>query len=453
MHTHRPALDRDTTAPALYVADVIRAFEAECRRRHVLTAEQLRVLAHVRMCHTPALGGHVEVCESCGWERPVFHGCRDRHCPSCQSLAQARWIEQRTATVLPTGHFHVVFTLPDSIRPLVAYNRELLFGMLFETASATLLELGRDPQWLGAQLGVTAVLHTWTRELQLHPHLHCIVTAGGLSSEGSRWVAPQNPQLLFPVHVIGALFRGKFLDALRQAYHRGLLRLEGTSQLLRDSHQFDDFTGALRKVKWVAFSEAPQTLSPGSTHLFRYLGRYTHRVAISDQRLLRADSQSVTFLTKDGHTCTLDGPEFVYRFLQHVLPAGFFKIRHYGLYASSNVRSRLTVARQILEELNRPKPAITLVPTPLPPTEIPGAIEALVAPLAASIPTFSMVATVAATAQIPAWQAQLEQLTGIDLSRCPRCRKAGLRRLPLPRPNPALARARSPPSTPCTVAA
>lgn len=443
MHAHQPALDRDAAAPALHVADIIRTFGAECRRRHVLSAEQLRVLGHIRLCHTPALGGHVELCEACGFERMVFNGCRDRHCPSCQSLAQARWIEQRTATVLPTGHFHVVFTLPDPLRPLVAHHRKLMFDLLFETASATLLELGRDPHWLGAQLGITAVLHTWTRELLVHPHLHCVVSGGGLCCAASSWVPLKDPHFLFPVHVIGALFRGKFLDALRQARTRGLLRLEGVCQHLADPDAFDRFTAALQQTSWVVFSQAPVD---GPSHIFNYLGRYIHRVAISDQRLLHVDSQAVTFLTKDGNTCTLDGAEFVYRFLQHVLPPRFVKIRHYGLYASGNVRTRLATARCLLQQSNGPDPQLAIVPTPVAPVETTGALQGIVAPpAAAAVAAPSPPSSIEPTAQTPAWQTHLEQLTGLDLSRCPRCRKPGLRRLPLPQPKLRADRCRSPP--------
>jgi len=438
VHTHRADLARGSPQPGPRVADVIRVFEAECRRRHVLTAEQLRVLAHIRMCHTPALGGHLEVCEECGLREPVYHGCRDRHCPSCQSLAQAQWVEQRTATILPIPHFHVVFTLPAHLRPIIRANRERLFNTLFETASSSLLRLGRDPEHLGAQLGLTAVLHTWTRQMHFHPHLHCIVTGGGLSTDGSSWLAPRSPQFLLPVHVIGALFRHRFLSALSDAHRRGQLRLAGACARWQSDDAFRQLLAELEDVSWVTFAQAPES---GPAHLIQYLGRYTYRVAMSDQRLVHVDSHSVTFRTKDGNTCTLDGPEFVYRFAQHVLPRGFVKIRHYGLYASGNVRTRLAKARALLDEHHSAEPEQLAPPSrsessSTAPEVIPSAL------------VDSGVTGTGTDEQLPAWQTALEQLTGQDLSRCPRCHSYSLRRLPLPAaaPPPSAARCRSPPS-------
>lgn len=441
MHTHRPASQGEAPPHRLRVADVIRAFGDECRHRHVLTGEQLRVLGRIGLCHTPALGGHVEVCDSCGFEQMVFHGCRDRHCPSCQALAQAKWVEQRSATVLDVGHFHVVFTVPDTLRALFSCNQRKLYSMLFETASCTLLELGRNPKWLGAQLGITAVLHTWTRDLLLHPHLHCIVTAGGLSADATRWIPLEDPTFLFPLDVIGKLFRGKFLDALCDAHRRGSLQFEGPCAALADPAAFAQLVAQLYATKWLPFAEAPLA---GPKHLFQYLGRYTYRVGISDERLVHVDSHSVTFHTKDGNTCTLDGADFVYRFLQHVLPRGFVKIRHFGLYASGNVRTRLATARTLLEQSNHPD-RIPVVAVPCADEDLSGALDALLAPLAQSAATPLAVDSPTA---LPAWQRQLEQLTGADLSRCPRCHSPTLRRLPLPpEPRPATIppRCRSPP--------
>jgi hypothetical protein len=372
----------------------------------------------------------------------VFHGCRDRHCPSCQSLAQTTWVEQRSATVLPTGHFHVVFTLPEQLRPLFCCNRELLFKILFDTASATLLELGRNPKWLGAQLGITAVLHTWTRQMLLHPHLHCIVTGGGLSADSTAWIALRDPTFLFPLDVIGALFRGKFLHALRQAHQHSLLRFDGACVALAQPQAFARLTSQLYATKWLPFAEAPEA---GPQHLLQYLGRYIYRVAISDQRLIHVDSQSVTFSTKDGNTCTLDGPEFVYRFAQHVLPRGFVKIRHYGLYASGNVRTRLVKARALLMHSSHPD-RIPVVAVPA--NDLPPAIQPIVPPLAQpATTTLSPLCTLDASAEIPSWQRQLQQLTNVDLSRCPRCHSPSLRRHPLPpQPLHPIIRCRSPPA-------
>lgn len=438
MHTHQARTAGGASEPGPRVADVIRAFAADCGRRHALTTEQLRVLAHIQMCHTPALGGHLEVCEACGLRQSVYHGCRDRHCPSCQSLAQAKWVQQRSAAVLPVPHFHVVFTLPSPLRPVVHANRELLFGMLFESASSTLLLLGRDPNHLGAQLGITAVLHTWTREMLFHPHLHCIVTGGGLCADGSSWVALRDPDFLFHVDVISALFRHRFLCALTDAYRRGNLRLEGRCAALLDQDVFQQLLDALQAAPWVTYAQAPES---GPGNLLQYLGRYTYRVAISDQRLVRVDSHTVTFLTKDGNTCTLDGHDFVYRFVQHILPAGFVKLRHYGLYASGNVRTRLAKARALLEPAQLPPRTDT---NPDSDEDEPSA--------APDVPLTKPDATSTDTSireRIPPWQRTLEQLTGQDLSRCPRCGRHSLHRLPLPIPAQPLAQARcrSPPTS------
>ena len=438
MHAHRPTRQREASAHRLRVADVVRAFGGRCRREHVLTDEQSRVLARIQLCRTPALGGHLEICDSCGFEQLILHGCRDRHCPSCQSLAQAKWVEQRSATMLPTGHFHVVFTLPEQLRPVVLGNRRLLFSILFDTASATLLELGRNPKWLGAQLGITAVLHTWTRELLLHPHLHCIVTAGGLSADATAWRTLSNPQFLFPLDVIGALFRGKFLDALRDAHVRGKLRLEGPCAHLSQPGAFAQLIAQLYATKWLPFAQAPLA---GPKHLFQYLGRYIYRVGISDERLIDVNTNTVTFHTKDGKTCTLDGPDFVYRFLQHVLPRGFTKVRHYGLYASSNVSTRLAKARALLQRYGLPP--IAVVPTSE--QNLDAARAQMLETL--DCPTPPLLSCTDPAAQAPDWQRQLQRVTGADLSRCPRCNSPHLRREPLPNIAPALpSRCRSPPS-------
>ena len=359
-------------------------------RAHVLSPEQHAVLRAVARCRTPALGGHVDVCDDCGHAVVAYNSCRDRHCPKCQALSQARWIEKRMERVLPTHAFHVVFTLPSELHGLVMVNREKLFDLLFASAAEALLELGRDPRWIGGILGITSVLHTWTRDLRFHPHVHCIVTGGGLSLDGERWIATR-PGFLLPVRVLGALFRGKFLAGLSRLYDRGELRLDGPAAKLADRAQFARVRDKLYRVRWVVYAKPP---FGGPTEVFRYLGRYTHRVGISNRRLVSLDERGVTFRTRGDHTATLAPDEFLRRFLLHVLPKGYVKIRHHGLMAASNVNTRLAAARRLLDTTPPPTSPNTTAPRDF--------REVLLA------------------------------LTGIDLRRCPSCGALAIRRLPLP---------------------
>ena len=240
------------------VAGVLRAFGPDCRRRHpFLPPQQWRVLGHLCNCHTSALGGRVQSCDECGFEQVIFHGCRDRHCPSCQKLAQADWIAQCKARLVPVGHYHVVVTLPEPMRAIAIGNERVVYNIVLRATCATLLELGHDPKWLGAELGVTAVLHTWTRDLRLHPHVHCIVTAGGLSSDGSTWVNLPKSNFLFPVRVIGALLRGKMLDALGKAHRAGALRFRADVAHLECPDRFAQLLSELKDTNWITFCGAP----------------------------------------------------------------------------------------------------------------------------------------------------------------------------------------------------
>jgi hypothetical protein len=302
------------------------------------------------------------------------------------SLAQARWVARRMARILPTHYFHVVFTLPAPWRALARRNRRPVFSMLFAAASETLLELGRDPKWLGAELGITAVLHTWTRELVFHPHLHCIVTGGGLTDDASEWRKCKRDFLL-PVHVLGALFRGKMLAKLRRAIDDGKLDL-GPGPL--DATRFDAWLDSLYRTDWVVYAKRP---FGGAEQVVQYLGRYTHRIGISNQRIVSHDDGQVTFRTKNGKRITLPAHEFLARFLQHVLPAGFVKIRHYGLMAPCHATTRLELARCILETDRTSRRDV-------------GLREAIPA-LGALVP----------------WRELLIGLTGIDPRRCPMCGK------------------------------
>ena len=325
--------------PAFEVADIVRDFGEAFRRSHTLTPDQAEVLRAIARCRTAALGGHLDTCDRCGFSQPSYNSCRNRHCPKCQGAAQQDWIDERARRILPVGHFHVVFTVPDTLHRLAAFRREEVFAALFAAASQALLELG--PSRLGAQLGFTMVLHTWTRDLRFHPHVHAIVSAGGLSLDGARWV--DHPRFLLPVRVTGALFRGKMLDAIRRLHARG--SFAGFDHF-HDPEAFDRMMAKLAKKRWVVYAKQP---FGRPQHVLAYLGRYTHRVGISNHRLLARRGDLVTFATKNGQTATLPGVDFLRRFVQHVLPKRFVKIRHYGLYASAHVETKLPSAHALVE--------------------------------------------------------------------------------------------------------
>ncbi|MGD0679096.1 MAG: IS91 family transposase [Polyangiaceae bacterium] len=379
------------------LADIVREHGEAFGRTHALTIDQRAALRAIKRCRTAALGGHLDVCLACGRTEPSYNSCRNRHCPKCQSLAQARWVAGRMARILPTHYFHVVFTLPAELRALTRRHPRRLFDMLFAAASETLLELGRDPKWLGAELGVTAVLHTWTRELLFHPHVHCIVTGGGLTPEGTRWRSSKR-NFLLPVYVMGALFRGKMCAKLRDAHRRGQLDPV-------DPQSLPTLLDRLQRRDWIVYAKRP---FGGAEQVVRYLGRYTHRIGISNQRIVSLDHGQVTFRTKNGKAITVGADEFLARFLQHVLPPGFVKIRHYGLMAPSNATTKLEVARALLDRS--------------------GKGDAVSAPLLSSAHAGS------------SWQELLLHLTGIDVRRCPACGALAVVRRPLDDPN-TLARA------------
>jgi len=350
------------TRPALEVADIVRDFGEAYRRTYAVTPDQAAVLRAITACRTAALGGHLDTCDSCGFSQPSYNSCRNRHCPKCQGAAQAEWIEKRAESILPTGHYHLVFTVPDVLHRLAAFRRKEFFGILFTAAADTLAELARTR--LGVTLGFTMVLHTWTRDLRFHPHIHAIVSGGGLSLDELRWV--DLPTFLLPVRVMAALFRGKLLAAIKRLHRKGVF--DGFEDF-RDPQAFDRTMAKLAKKRWVVFAKRP---FGRPEHVLAYLGRYTHRVGISNRRLLSRDSELVTFATKDGATTTLPCVEFLRRFLQHVLPKRFTKIRHFGLYASSNIDGALPHARALVAATTRPtedhalthdEPA-TLVETP-----------------------------------------------------------------------------------------
>jgi len=341
--------------PSLEVAEIFRVHGEAYRRTRALSPEQLRVMGNIETCRTEIQGGHVDKCNHCERKVPSYNSCSDRHCPKCQAIRQAKWIAGRKERVLPTGYFHIVFTLPAELRSLALCNRKAIFDMLFATASATLLELGRDEKYLGGTLGITAVLHTWTRKLDFHPHVHLVVTGGGLDVNSNKWVSSK-PDFLFPVKVLSKLFRGKFLHALSHAYTRDKLEFAGGCAALSNPDHFTDLKNTLYGKDWVVYSKRP---FGGPEAVFEYLGRYTHRVAISNQRLIAVHEHGVTFYTKDGKTVTIAPNEFIRRFLMHVLPGNYTKIRHFGLLAAGNVNTKLARARKLLEADN-PKTVASL---------------------------------------------------------------------------------------------
>jgi hypothetical protein len=323
---------------------------AEVVRRHAhrlggdLSGEHRRILRAVASCRTAALGGHVQTCDHCHHRRVAYNSCRNRHCPRCQASACARWMEGRAGELLPVEYFHVVFTLPDTFNALALANRRVVYGVLFDAAARTLLEVAAGPKHLGARIGFMAVLHTWGRNLSLHPHVHCVVPGGGISGDGSRWVSCR-PGFFLPVRVLSRVFRGKFIDLLKRARGRGgLVGVE-------DGRAFERLLDASAKSDWVVYAKPP---FGGPRRVLKYLSRYTHRIAISDRRLVLVDDDTVTFEYKDyarGHrrrTMTLGGAEFLRRFLLHAVPPGFMRIRHFGLLANRVRRQNLTRCRRLL---------------------------------------------------------------------------------------------------------
>jgi hypothetical protein len=346
--------------PALEVADIFRSQGPAWRdaQRGHLSLAQLKVMSAITQCRTAALGGHVLRCDGCGLDEVSYNSCRNRHCPKCQSSAAKRWLDARQADLLPVEYYHVVFTLPASIAEIAYQNKTALYGLLFDIAAETLLRIAADPKHLGASIGATLVLHTWGSALTHHPHVHGIVPGGGLAPDGRRWIACR-PGFFLPVRVLSRLFRRRFLEELQRLYDQGQLKFFGEHLALADARAFSSWMAPLRKCEWVVYAKRPFA---GPDAVLAYLSRYTHRVAISNSRLLAMDERGVTFRWKDyrakGKTrhkaMTLRPQEFMRRFLLHVLPGGFHRIRHYGLLANSNRRDRLALARELLHVAPRP---------------------------------------------------------------------------------------------------
>lgn len=346
------------TRPALELADVVRAFGPAFEEQygHALSPAQRQVMTAIVKCRTAALGGHVEGCDGCGHRRVAYTSCRNRHSPKCQAAARAAGLDRQAEDLLPVEYFHVVFTLPGAVGPLALQNPRLVYAALFRAAAGSLAGLAADPKRLGAEVGFLAVLHTCGQTLGLHPHVHCVVPGGGLSADGTRWVSCRAGFFL-PVKPLGRLFRGKFLAILADQQARGRLTLAGSLQDLAGPRRFAEWAAELRRTDWVVHAKPP---FGGPEQVLRYLARYTHRVAISNHRLVGLDDRSVSFRWKDyaagdaPRTMALDGVEFVRRFLQHVLPAGFVRIRHSGFLANRSRDDKLARCRALLGQPSSP---------------------------------------------------------------------------------------------------
>ena len=345
-----PAALTHPSPPPFEVADIVRAYGAVFRATYPVSHEHARVLRAIAQCRTAALGGHVEQCVSCGAARVCYDSCRHRHCPKCQGSARAKWLAAEQALLLPIPYFHVVFTLPHQLNPLIRVNQRALYDLLFQTAAQTLQEFARDPQHLGAEIGITAVLHTWGQTLTEHVHVHCVVTGGGLSSDGTQWRAGQR-RFLFAVKALGAVFRGKYLAGLERLRNQQRLTFAGARAAWVEEDAWNSLRQQLFAKPWVVYAKPPWG-SP--KQVLKYLSRYTHRVAIANSRLVFVGDGVVRFRYTDytaGGTAKvmeLRAVEFLRRFLLHVVPTGFVRIRHYGLLANRTRQDKLARARQLL---------------------------------------------------------------------------------------------------------
>jgi hypothetical protein len=381
--------------PALEVADIFRRHGEAFRRSHDghLGRIERRIMAAIEVCRTPALGGHVEQCDDCGLVRCAYNSCRNRHCPKCQGLARAEWLEARRAELLPVPYYHVVFTLPPPAAEIAFQNKRAVYAILFRAAADAMRDIAADPKHLGAEIGAVALLHTWGQTLQHHPHLHCIVPGGGLAPDQTRWVACR-PGFFLPIRVLSRRFRSLFLAQLQAAFVAGELHFSGTLAALAEPHAFAERLDPLRAVEWVVYAKRPFA---GPDQVLAYLGRYTHRVALANSRLTRLADGQVDFTWKDyrhhGKTkvMTLAADEFIRRFLLHAVPDGFHRIRHVGFLANGHRTAKLALCRALLA---------APTPDPRPPES---------------------------------YRERTRRLTGHALDVCPHCGGTMLERGPLPR--------------------
>jgi hypothetical protein len=347
--------------PAYEVADIFRLYGAAYRERQPLPLEHRRVMTAIESCRTAALGGHLEQCDRCGHQRPVYNSCRNRHCPKCQGLARARWLADRQAELLPVGYFHNVFTLPHELNDLLAANPRVLYNLLFRSVAQTLQAFAADPQYgLGGQLGFTAVLHTWDQKLLYHVHLHCVIAGGALACDGSRWL-PARPNYLFPVRKLSQAFRERYLEGVRQAFAREELLFPGRLATLVVPASFKAFLEPVAAKDWVVYSQPP---FGGPEKVLQYLSRYTHRVAVSNGRLRAIEDGRVTFTYRDRRhhnrqkELTLSATEFIRRFLLHVTPPGLCRMRHYGFLSNRLKEQQLVRCRTLLGQAETPSLAL-----------------------------------------------------------------------------------------------
>jgi len=378
----------------LEVAEIFRQHGPAYRQSHRLSRNVLRVMRAIEVCRTAVLGGHKDQCDHCGHLEISYNSCRNRHCPKCQTLRKERWIEARREDLLPIEYFHVVFTIPSELNPLVSMNRKVLYDLLFRSVSETLTELANDPKHLGAEIGSISILHTWGQNLMDHPHIHCIVTGGGLSSDRSRWVSCRKG-FFIPVRVMSALFRGKFLDLLKKCFKSDALVFPDPIRHLIPSKDFERFRNQLYRKKWVVYCKPP---FDGVQGVLQYLGRYTHRIAISNNRILNIRNDEVSLLWRDyadqnrQKIMTLKADEFIRRFLLHVLPSRYVRIRHCGLLANRKRKDTIALCRKILGDGKTVTQQNDRKET---------------------------------------WQEQLFRICGIDLTLCPVCHKGKMYRVAL----------------------
>jgi hypothetical protein len=378
------------TSGGLEVAEIFRQHGPAYIESHRLPRNHLRVMRAIEVCRTAALGGHKDKCDNCGHLEISYNSCRNRHCPKCQTLRKEKWIAARNEDLLPIEYFHVVFTIPSELNLLVSMNQKILYDLLFRSASETLTELANDPKHLGAKIGVIGILHTWGQNLMDHPHVHCVVTGGGI--DGKRWVSCRKG-FFIPVKVMSALFRGKFLSHLNNHFKRGELAFPGSISHLKEQGTFASFRNQLYQKKWVVYCKPP---FDGAKGVLQYLGRYTHRIAISNNRIIAIRDGNVSFLWRDyadgnrQKTMLLQTFEFIRRFLLHVLPARFVRIRHFGLLANRTRKDNIALCRKILGDSKTATKEKIVKET---------------------------------------WQEQLFRICGIDVTTCPVCQKGKMFRM------------------------
>jgi predicted Zn-ribbon and HTH transcriptional regulator len=372
------------------VAGIFRKYGKEYLAKHKQPAYVLKTIGAIEKCRTATLGGHVEKCDKCGHKRISYNSCRNRHCPKCQSIAREKWIIKRKEELLPVKYFHIVFTIPEELNRIALQNKKIIYDILFKAGSETLLQLGKDEKHLGGEIGLIAVLHTWGQSLTEHPHLHCIVPGGGLSAKGNKWENPKRSkrkEFFIHVNVISDLFKKKLLCYLKRCYEKGEIGFEGELKSISGAIEFKKVMNNLYKKKWITYCKQP---FGGPEQVINYLGRYTHRVAISNHRLKNIEGGEITFSYKDYRDLNktkemkLEAGEFIRRFLQHVLPDNFYKIRYYGILSSRNKKTKLQQCRRIL-----------------------GVKEEVIEETVAT----------------RSWKEILYELTGVDVNQCPECKE------------------------------